>query len=83
MPKVRPLGQPRREPHWRELEDRIVERYGMLLTTAQLGKVIGMTNYDKIKLWAKSEDILPRKIGSRNKWDSRDIAKAIDNAINR
>lgn len=70
----------RREPHWREIEDRIVSRYAMLLTTAQLGHVIGMTNYDHIKSWADAEGISPVKIGKRNKWDARDVAKAIDNA---
>lgn len=83
MPKVRALGQSRRDPHWREIEDRIVDRFGMLLTTAQLGKVIGMTNYDRIKEWARSEEITPKRIGTRNKWDARDVAKAIDNSTGR
>ena len=86
MPRVRALGQgapPRREPRWREREDRITERFGMLLSTAQLGRVIGMTNYEHIKKWAADEGITPIRVGSRNKWDARDVAKAIDNAVGR
>ena len=82
MPRVRTMGAgpPRRKPKWRELEDRIVDRYGMLLTTAQLGRVIGISNYDQIKTWAEGENIRPIPIGQRKKWDARDVAKAIDNA---
>lgn len=71
---------PKRKPKWRELEDRIVDRYGMLLTTAQLGRVIGVANYDQIKGWAALEGLAPVRIGQRNKWDARDVAKALDRA---
>lgn len=82
MPKVKPFGAgaSRRKPRWREIEDRIVERYGMMLTTADLGRVLGMSNYDCIKQWAAEEDISPIPVGRRKRWDARDVAKAIDNA---
>lgn len=80
MPKVRPLGGPRFESKWKEWEERIVERYGMLITTAQLGTIIGMKSYDKIKRWARDMEIEPVPVGKRNKWDAREIAKAIDRA---
>lgn len=74
---------PRARARWREMEDRIVERYGMLLTTAELGSVLGLRNYDQIKGWASDENILPIPIGKRNRWDARDVAKALDNAAMR
>ena len=74
---------PRARASWRQMEDRIVDRYGMLLTTADLGKVLGLANYDQIKGWARSENILPIPIGKRNRWDARDVAKALDNAAMR
>ena len=82
MPKVKPFGAgpSRRKSRCREMEDRIVERYGMLLTTADLGRVLGMANYDCIKDWVRSEGIEPVPIGKRNRWDARDVAKAIYNA---
>lgn len=86
MPRVRALGQdapPRREPRWREYEDRIVDRFGMMINTAQLGRVLGMSNYDHIKKWAADEGITPIRVGRRYKWDARDVAKAIDAAAGR
>lgn len=82
MPRVKPFGAapPRRKPRWREMEDRIVERYGMLLSTADLGRVLGISNYDQIKGWAAAENLSPVLIGQRKKWDAREIAKALENA---
>lgn len=80
MPKVKPLTRPQFESRWKEWEERIVSEYGMLLTTAQLGKVIGMTSYDKIKRWAEAEGVEAVPIGNRRKWDSRSVAKVLDRA---
>lgn len=80
MPKVKPLTGARVEPRWKEWEERIVSEYGMLLTTAQLGKVIGMSSYDKIKRWAEAEGVEAVPIGSRKKWDARSVAKVLDRA---
>lgn len=84
MPRTRTLGGgPTRTAKWREMEARIEARYGMFLTTAQLGRVIGLKNYYVIKQWAVEEGIQPVRIGARDKWDARDVAKALDNAAMR
>lgn len=80
MPRVKPLVGPKFEPRWKEWEERIVSEYGMLLTTAQLGNVIGMSSYDRIKKWARDEGVEAVPIGNRTKWDARSIARAIDRA---
>lgn len=82
MPRVK-IGQPERGPGWKDLENRIVERYGMLLTTAALGRVLGMANYPQIKKWAADEGLVPRRINNRNRWDARDVAKAVTNCAGR
>ena len=80
MPRVKPLVGAKFEPHWREWEERIVDQYGMMLTTAQLGTVIGMKSYDKIKAWARDEGVEAIPVGKRVKYDARQVAKAIDRA---
>ena len=80
MPRVKPLVGPTFQPRWKEREARMYETYhAMLLNTKQLGEVLGMTSYDKIRKWADRHGIVPVMVSDRKKkYDVRDVAKALD-----
>lgn len=80
MPKVKPLTGPVFQFRWKEREARIFETYhAMLLNTKQLGEVLGMTSYDKIRKWADRHGIVPVMVNEKKrKYDIRDVAKALD-----
>jgi len=83
MPKVRQPGGPVRAgaAEIKAMDNRISDRFGaMLLTTAQLGQVIGIQNYDRISQWAQDEDLHPVFVGRRRKWATYDVARALCNA---
>lgn len=90
MPKVtfmtpasekKPAGRGRKEK--KQLEDKIIDLFGMCLTMKDLMKVLGMRDYHCAKNWLIRENIEPVEVNGRKRYLATDIARALDNSKTR
>ena len=62
----------------KQLEDKIIELFGICLTFAEVKKVIGLQDYTCAMNWIRSEGIDPVLVNGRKRYLAADVAKALE-----
>ena len=62
----------------KQLEDKIIELFGICLTFAEVKKVIGLQDYTCAMNWIRSEGIEPVLVNGRTRYLAADVAKALE-----
>lgn len=82
MPKVNfGAKSTAKTPAMKELENKIIELFGLSLNLANATKVLGMKDSGQAKIWLEKEGVLAMDVNGRKRWLATDMARAMINSM--
>lgn len=70
--------EPARSGSKKQLEDKIIDMFGVCLTLADVMKVIGLRDQTCAKNWVASEGLEAVMVNGRRRYIAMDVAKALE-----